>query len=186
MWNPKEETRSRDELSRLQNQRLRDLVRRVHERVPFYKRKMAERGVSPSDIREISDITKLPFTTKDEMRDAYPLGLLAEVIRTIADAGINLQALSLAETRDFGMLRLILDDPEKAQHVLKWGGFVVQVTDVIAVEVEDKPGGLSLVLEILNSGGINIEYAYASIERKQNNAIIILRIEDSGPAIDVL
>lgn len=77
MWNPKEETRSRDELSRLQNQRLRDLVHRVHERVPFYKRKMEERGVSSSDIREISDITKLPFTTKDEMRDAYPLGLLA-------------------------------------------------------------------------------------------------------------
>lgn len=113
-------------------------------------------------------------------------GRLAEVIKTIADAGINLQALSLAETRDFGMLRLILDDPEKAQQVLKWGGFVVQVTDVIAVEVEDKPGGLSRVLEILNAVGINIEYAYASIERKQNNAIIILRIEDSGPAVDVL
>ena len=113
-------------------------------------------------------------------------GRLAEVIGTIAAAGINLQALSLAETKDFGMLRLILDDPEKAQQVLKSGGFIVQVTDVIAVEVEDKPGGLSRVLEILTSARMNIEYCYASIERRQNNAIIVLKIESPVPAVDLL
>ena len=85
MWNSKEETRSRDEMSRLQNQRLRDLVGRVYERVPFYKRKMEERGVSPSDIRGISDIAKLPFTTKDEMREVYPLGLLAVDLKEIVE-----------------------------------------------------------------------------------------------------
>lgn len=113
-------------------------------------------------------------------------GRLAEVIGTIAAAGINLQALSLAETKDFGMLRLILDDPEKAQQVLKSGGFIVQVTDVIAVEVEDKPGGLSRVLEILTSARMNIEYCYASIERRENNAIIVLKIENPEPAVDLL
>lgn len=85
MWNEKEETRSRDELIRLQGRRLQIVVKNVYEHVPFYKRKMDEAGVSPSDINEIADIAKLPFTTKDEMRDVYPMGLLAVDSRQIVE-----------------------------------------------------------------------------------------------------
>jgi hypothetical protein len=113
-------------------------------------------------------------------------GRLAEVTRTLAREAINIRALSLADTSDFGVLRIIVDNPEKCLAVLKANSFVAQVTEVVAVEVEDKPGGLSRILGMLDTEGVNVEYMYAYVEKKKDNAIVICRIEDREHALAVL
>ncbi len=113
-------------------------------------------------------------------------GRLAEVAEILARSGINIRALSLADTADFGILRLIVKETEKAKQVLKEGGFTVGKTEVIAVEVSDRPGGLAGILNVLNGGGINVEYMYAFVQKSGNNAIIIFRIDGLEKAIDVL
>jgi hypothetical protein len=113
-------------------------------------------------------------------------GRLAEVTKLLADAAINIRALSLAETAEFGVLRLIVNNPDACLEVLKDNSFVAQETDVIAVEVEDKPGGLNHILEIFNKSDINIEYMYAFVEKKVNNAIVVFRIDNAGKAIAAL
>jgi hypothetical protein len=105
-------------------------------------------------------------------------GRLSEVTRVLGDNGINIRALSLADTTDFGILRLIVNDTDKANNVLKENGFTVGKTDVIAVEVDDNPGGLARILGILNKENINVEYMYAFVERSQDNAVIIFRFDD--------
>ncbi|HLO26103.1 MAG TPA: ACT domain-containing protein, partial [Geobacteraceae bacterium] len=85
-------------------------------------------------------------------------GRLAEIARILGDTGINIRALSLADTTDFGILRLIVNDREKAKLVLKENGFTVSKTEVVAVEVPDRPGGLSEILQTLDSESINVEY----------------------------
>src|SRR5512143_764081 len=96
-------------------------------------------------------------------------GRLAEVTRILGDAGINIRALSLADTSDFGILRLIVNDREKANAVLKENGFTVSKTEVVAVEVPDRPGGLSQILQTLDNNSINVEYMYAFVERCGEN-----------------
>ena len=113
-------------------------------------------------------------------------GRLAEVARVLGDAGINIRALSLADTTDFGILRLIVNDREAAKKVLKEAGFTVGITQVIAVEVEDKPGGLAKILKLLADEGINVEYMYAFVERSSGNAVLIFKLEDLDRAIDLL
>lgn len=113
-------------------------------------------------------------------------GRLREVADVLGKNTINIRALSLADTSDYGILRLIVDNPEKARDVLKRDNFTLSETDVIAVEVADKPGGLSEVLDILGETGINVEYMYAFVEKSSNNAVIIFRIEDIETAIKVL
>ena len=113
-------------------------------------------------------------------------GRLAEVTRSLASAGVNVRALSLAETTDFGILRLIVNDPDQALGCLKKSGFVAQVTEVIAIEVEDKPGGLARILEVCNTNDINIEYMYAFVEKRVSNAIVIFKIDDHEKAHRVL
>jgi hypothetical protein len=113
-------------------------------------------------------------------------GRLAEVTKLLADAKINIRALSLAETAEFGVLRLIVNEPDACLEVLKKNNFVAQETDVIAVEVQDKPGGLNHILEIFNKNVINIEYMYAFVEKKVDNAIVVFRIDNAGKAITVL
>ena len=113
-------------------------------------------------------------------------GRLAEVARVLGDAGINIRALSLADTTDFGILRLIVNDRETAKKVLKEAGFTVGITQVIAVEVEDKPGGLAKILKLLADEGINVEYMYAFVERSSGNAVLIFKLEDLDRAIDLL
>jgi hypothetical protein len=113
-------------------------------------------------------------------------GRLAEVTRTLSRETINIRALSLADTSDFGVLRIIVDDPEKCLTALKSNGFVAQVTDVVAVEVEDRPGGLARVLEALDREGVNVEYMYAYVEKRKENAIVICRIDDRERALQVL
>ena len=113
-------------------------------------------------------------------------GRLAEVTGLIADSGINIRALSLADTADFGVLRLIVNDPDRCFEALKAAGFVAQRTDVIAVEVDDRPGGLKRILDVFDDNGINIEYMYAFVEKKADKAIVIIRIDHPERAIDVL
>ena len=113
-------------------------------------------------------------------------GRLAEVSGVLGDANINIRALSLADTSDFGILRLIVDDSEKALNVLRERHFTVNKTEVIGVEVPDSPGGLSSILKILDHNQINVEYMYAFVERSGNNAVIIFRFDNVDQAIAVL
>lgn len=113
-------------------------------------------------------------------------GRLAEVTATLRDASINIRALSLADTTDFGILRLIVNDNDKAEKVLKEGGFTVGKTDVIAVEVDDNPGGLNNVLDPLTREGVNVEYMYAFANPKGKNAIMIFRFDNIDKAVEIL
>lgn len=113
-------------------------------------------------------------------------GRLSEIAGVIADNGINIRSLSLADTADFGILRLIVDKVEKAERVLKDEGFTVGKTNVIAVEVPDKVGGLASVLKIIESAGLNVEYMYAFVNRSGENAVMIFRFEEIDEAISVL
>jgi hypothetical protein len=113
-------------------------------------------------------------------------GGLSSVTRAIKDAQINIRALSLADTSDFGILRLIVDNVAKAKEVLNAAGFAVGETHVVAVEVPDRPGGLHSILEALTAEGINVEYMYAFVERSGENAVIIFRFDSTDSAIDVL
>jgi hypothetical protein len=111
-------------------------------------------------------------------------GRLAEITGLLGDAGINLCAMSIADTKDFGILRVIVNDPVRAGEVLRADGCVFSVTPVLAVSIEDKPGSLSRVLGILGDAGISIEYIYAFITRKKDNAYVIFRVEDNVRAIE--
>lgn len=113
-------------------------------------------------------------------------GRLAEVTRILGEAGVNIRALSLADTSDFGILRLIVNEREKAKQVLKDRGFTVSKTEVVAVEVPDRPGGLSQILQSLDRESINVEYMYAFVERCGENAVIIFRFDETEKAIKAL
>ena len=113
-------------------------------------------------------------------------GRLAEVTRVLGEAGINIRALSLADTTDFGILRLIVDQYDQAREILKDKGFTVGKTEVVAVEVPDRPGGLGLVLQILADAGVNVEYMYAFVQHSGKNAVIIFRFDNLEQAIDLL
>lgn len=113
-------------------------------------------------------------------------GRLAEITAVLAENNINIRALSVADTADFGILRLIVDNIEKAESVLKENGFTVGKTNVIAVEVEDRTGGLAKVLRCLTDDSINIEYMYAFVNKTGENAVLIFRFEKMGEAIATL
>lgn len=113
-------------------------------------------------------------------------GRLAQVTRTLGEKNINIRALSIADTTDFGILRLIVNEPEKAYGILKESGFTVSVTDVIAVEVADTPGGLGIALEALEKAGINIEYLYAFVQKASSAALVVFRVEQVDEAVKVL
>ena len=113
-------------------------------------------------------------------------GRLAAITKILSDNGINIRALSVADTADFGILRVIVDQTEKAKQALKDAGFTVGLTDVVAVEVTDKPGGLGEVLAVLDQVEINVEYMYAFVEKSSQNAVIIFRFDDADTAIEVL
>lgn len=113
-------------------------------------------------------------------------GRLAEITRILGESGINIRALSLADTSDFGILRLIVNDVETANKVLREKGFTVNKTEVVAVEVPDRPGGLGAILQALDSAQINVEYMYAFVERCGGNAVIIFRFDEADKAIDAL
>jgi hypothetical protein len=113
-------------------------------------------------------------------------GRLSEPCRVLAEAGVNITTLSLADTEQFGIMRLILKDWQKGKQALAQSGAVVNVTEVVATEVEDRPGGLADLLGILEKGGINIEYMYAFTFRRNDRAVLIFRFEDPDAALEVL
>ncbi|MGB9937187.1 MAG: ACT domain-containing protein [Methanobacterium sp.] len=113
-------------------------------------------------------------------------GRLWKALSILKNAEINIRALSIADTSEFGILRLIVPDPQKAKSILEKENFVIKVNDVIAVEVHDEPGGLDKILEILNKADINVEYIYAFVEKKGEKAIVVLRTEDIDSGIQAL
>ena len=113
-------------------------------------------------------------------------GQLAALTSVLNENGIHMRALSVAETRDFGILRLIVNDSYKTATVLKDAGYICSITPVLAVAIPDEPGGLNKVLGILGDNKINLEYTYAFISRKRELAYMIFRVEDNERAIEVL
>jgi hypothetical protein len=113
-------------------------------------------------------------------------GRIAEVTRILAEAGVNIRALSIADTSDFGILRLIVDDNQKAEEVLKKQNVTVGKTFVVAVEVEDKPGGLHRIMGILFKADLNVEYMYSFVKPNTTDAVMIFRFEQLDKAVKVL
>lgn len=113
-------------------------------------------------------------------------GRLAEVTKILNDAGVNIRALSLADTSDFGILRLIVSNFETAKAKLKENGFTVGRTTVVAVEVKDEPGGLHRILSTLQDADINVEYMYAFVQQSGNSAVLIFRFDRTDQGIEEL
>jgi len=113
-------------------------------------------------------------------------GQLAEFADVLRKNGIDMRALSMAETKDFGILRIIVNDPDKTGEVLKNEQYVFSVTPVLAVEISDASGGLYEILHLLADANINLEYTYAFITRKKGVAYTVLRVDDNEKAADVL
>ena len=113
-------------------------------------------------------------------------GKLVETLETLAAAGIDMRALSLADTADFGILRIIVDKPALALEVLSEAGYLVKSTGVIPVSVGDKPGGFAAVLRILADVGVDLEYTYAFVAHSRDRAYVILRVNDNEAAIKAL
>ncbi len=113
-------------------------------------------------------------------------GALHHPIKLLADARFNILALSLADTQQFGILRLILHEWQKAQKLLEAEGFVVKVTDMVALEVSDAPGGLSAILAALEGTRVNLEYMYGFTQRKEGRGLLVFRFDDPDRAIEAL
>ncbi len=113
-------------------------------------------------------------------------GKLAEVTGVLAENNIDMWAISIADTTNFGILRIIVDEPEKAVEVLKDAGYPVNTTEVLAVEVSDRPGGLHQVLNILSNEDISIEYLYSFVRRPEEMALILFKVDRLNDATDIL
>ena len=113
-------------------------------------------------------------------------GRLREACGILAENQINLITLSLADTEQFGILRLIVNDTETAKSVLDANGFVAKITEVIAVEVKDEPGGLRDILQVESDAGISVEYMYAFTIKSGENAVLLFRFDDMDKAVDAL
>jgi len=113
-------------------------------------------------------------------------GRLAEVTSILGSNDIDISALSIADTTDFGILRLIVNKPDEAERILKEHGFTVKCTDVIAIAVVDEPGGLAEALKVLEHASISIEYMYAFVGKATNQALVILRVEEPEKAAEIL
>jgi len=109
-------------------------------------------------------------------------GRLAEITELLGNAGIDMRAMSIADTTDFGILRLIADDSQKALSILRDAGCIVTVTPVLAVPISDTPGSLASILRLVSDAGISVEYLYAFITRRAKDAYVILRVEDNSAA----
>lgn len=113
-------------------------------------------------------------------------GRLADVTRTLARAGVNIRALSIADTVDYGFLRLIVDKPDLAVKSLSEEGFTVALTEVLALAVPDRPGGLAEIVELISEKGLNIEYMYAFVGKSEGNAVVVFRVDPINKAVEAL
>lgn len=114
------------------------------------------------------------------------VGRLQSIIDALGENDVNISALSIADTTDFGILRIIVDNPDKAKLVLKGMGVISKTTDVIAVYIDDRTGGLASVLNVVTDAGISIEYMYAFLGRKEGKALMVLKADDEEMAEKVL
>lgn len=113
-------------------------------------------------------------------------GKLSQVTDILEKNNIDIKAISIADTTEFGILRMIVDKPKEAVEAIKAEKFPVSTTDVLAVEVTDKPGGLNHALQVLNDAGISVEYLYSFIKRNGERALILFRVEEPDRAVEVL
>jgi hypothetical protein len=113
-------------------------------------------------------------------------GRMRNALDVLANGGFNIRALSIADTSDFGILRLIVPKPDEAKKVLEENNFVVKMGYVIAVEMSDQPGGLSTILGMLDDSDINLDYLYAFVDEKEERAIVLLHPEDIESGVDAL
>ena len=113
-------------------------------------------------------------------------GALVSITETLAQNNVNIRALSIAETNDFGILRLIVNDEETAVKTLTEQGFLIKVTEVVGVKIGDQPGKLTSALAVIDKAGINLEYLYAFMSRTEKHAYVVLRVEDNEIAESAL
>jgi hypothetical protein len=113
-------------------------------------------------------------------------GRLADVTRVLAQGGINIRAISIADTADFGILRLIVDNEAEALQILTSAGFTTRETNVAAVEIDDTPGSLAKVMEVFQISNVNIEYLYASLEGKSGKAVVIFKLENFENGLKII
>jgi hypothetical protein len=113
-------------------------------------------------------------------------GALSEPCRLLAKSGINIQTFSLADTREFGILRLVVEDSDKARRLLQRNGFAVKVTKVVVLEVPDKPGGLAAILDALDGTGISVKYAYGFTVHPAEKGVLVFCFDDPEGAVEIL
>ena len=109
-------------------------------------------------------------------------GSLVNITKTLAENNVNMRALSIADTQDFGILRLIVDNNDVATKALEEAGYLIKMTDVVGVKIGDQPGKLSMALEVLDEADINMEYLYAFMARTEKHAYVVLRVADNDAA----
>lgn len=112
-------------------------------------------------------------------------GRLADISHALSESNINIRALSLADTADFGILRLVVDDTDKARKILKDHGFTVGITEVLAVEVPDRPGSLDTILQVVKKSGLNVEYMYAFTQKSGESGLLLFRFDNLEEASSV-
>ena len=113
-------------------------------------------------------------------------GRLYDVCSLLGNHGVNIRALTIAESPEFGILRMVVDKPKDAVSILKRKGFIAKLTDIVAVEVDDRPGGLARVLQVLYDNSINVEYMYGFVEKFSDKALLVFRFDSLDKAISVL
>ena len=113
-------------------------------------------------------------------------GRLADVTKVLGENSVDISALSIADTTDFGILRMIVSDPVKAESALKDAGYAVSITEVLAIAIDDDPGSLSKVLQSLVAQGIEVEYIYAFIGKNDKIALVVVKVQDMSKAAEVL
>ncbi len=113
-------------------------------------------------------------------------GKLSQITQILADAAINIRALSIADTTDFGILRMIVQDPEKAEKILQEQDIMVKTTEVVVAEISDTPDGLNRALTLLRDGGVALEYLYAFVTKRANGAYVIMKTDNAEVAVSAL
>ena len=114
------------------------------------------------------------------------MGSLSKPLEVLSNANVNIRAMCMADTSEFGILRLVVDNPEKGKEALEESGFLVKITEIIGVEMNDTPGGLTNVLNIIKDNEIDLEYLYAFTHEKEGKAILLLHSDDIDRLISVL
>ena len=114
------------------------------------------------------------------------MGSLSKPLEVLSNADVNIRAMCMADTSEFGILRLVVDNPEKGKEALEKNNFLVKITDIIGVEMNDTPGGLTTVLKIIKDNGIDLEYLYAFSHEKAGKAILLLHADDLDNLISAL